>query len=736
LSQVWGDLDALRASILKGQVPTEDLRTITIIAHVDHGKSTLSDQFCSQAQLMKASLSGDRRMTDMRTDQQKRGITIVATSLTLPTPEGLVLNLADCPGHADFQGHTQRCVRVTDVAIVLVDAVEGAKAQTESALRIAVRENVRLILFINKVDRYFLELKKTYEMVLVDLARLLDRINDLVQSERDGFRPFSLEAGNVIIGSGLFRWAVGPMRQSHDGRVPLRLKEVFQQYETIKKEIEARPPPSLKTFIRERLAVRAPLYEHILWVLRHKVPGPRTCQAERAPFLTKSERSRNLISTCAQDAPFLGMVYGLRVMDELGVMSMVKVFSGTLRSGLQLFRIGHEGSWRVSKLYIMLNKMPTPVTSVGPASTVLVQGLPGSHLGQTLFGFKPEPEDVLSELIPQRQPVVSCVVKNKNSKDLNRLRGLLVNAALEDHTLSCKYEESTQQHIISGVGNLQLEIVTDLIQELGISLQVGRRKVLYRESIGGPSTEDSDRRNERTGNKLNDLWMRSFALPEELVEMLQRSVYRINDGALKKVLTDKGIPVELARRVMAIHGSCLFFNGTHGVQFVDQMAPVLSLGFYETMLKGPLIQRPAVGVGIVLTDAKFHPTPEHRQAPSEMVPAVKALLRRSLLSADPFVLEPIQKGSITGPVAFEPKLMREIRSRRGNVQGVQSDGKMLTLAMTIPLNEMTDISAALMSITGGKATLSLGAVYYRRAPDTIRQRILEEDKLQLAKGRK
>lgn len=735
MTALWGDMEALRASIVKGEVPIQDLRTITIIAHVDHGKSTLSDQFCTQAQLMKASLSGDRRMTDMRKDQQQRGITIVATSLTLPTPEGMVLNLADCPGHADFQGHTERCVRVTDAAIVLVDAVQGAKAQTESALRIAVRENARLILFINKVDRYFLELKKTYEMVLTDLTKLLERINDLVQSEREGYRPFSLEAGNVILGSGLFRWAVGPMRQCHDGTVPLRLKQVFQEYERIKVEIETKPPLSLKTFIRDRLATRAPLYEHMLWVLRNKVPSPVKCQEERASLLTKSERSRKLIAQCRRDAPFLGMVYGLRVMDQLGVMSMVKVFSGTLKPGMQLFRSGHEESWRVSKLYIMLNKSPTPVTGGGTASTLLVQGLPGSYLGQTLFGFKPEPQDALSQIIPQREAVVSCVVKNKNPKDLNRLRTLLTNASLQDHTLFCKYEEATQEHVIAGVGNLQIEVVTDMIQDLGIPLEVGRRKILYRESIGGTSSPESDRKNERTGNKHNDIWMRTFALPDALVQSLQKNVYRMNDGSLRKVLVQKGIPVELARRVIALHGTSLMFNGTHGVQYVDQMGPILALGFYETILKGPSVQRPMVGVGVVLTDAKFHATPEHRQAPSQIVPAVKALLRRSLLSADPFVLEPIQTGSIVGPILFEPKLMRQIRSRRGNVDGVESDGKTLSLSMALPLNQMGDISATLMSITGGKASLSLGAVYYTRAPQSIRQRILDEDKVELAKGK-
>ena len=252
---------------------TERIRNIGIIAHIDHGKTTLTDNLLAGAGIISKELAGEQLFTDFYYLEQERGITIFAANVSMVynyKGDDYLINLIDTPGHVDFGGDVTRALRAVDGAVVVVDAVEGAMPQTETVLRQAMKESVKPVLFINKVDRMINELKVDAREMQVRLAKIIDKINKLIKGmKRDRYEEWKLDAakGNVAFGSALYNWAISVPTMKNTG---IGFKEVFEY---------------CKAGNMKELAQKCPAYEAVLDMVTEHLPSPLEAQKYRVPVI-------------------------------------------------------------------------------------------------------------------------------------------------------------------------------------------------------------------------------------------------------------------------------------------------------------------------------------------------------------------------------------------------------------------------------------------------------------------
>lgn len=692
------------------------IRNIGICAHIDHGKTTLSDNLLAGAGMISEELAGDQRFLDFDEQEQARGITIDAANVSMVHEykgEEYLINLIDTPGHVDFGGDVTRAMRAVDGAVVVVCAVEGIMPQTETVLRQALKENVKPVLFINKVDRLINELKLEPDELQKRFINIYMEANKLIKSmaPEDKKEEWAVDFtdGSVAFGSAYHNWAINvPMMQ----KTGVNFKDIIDFCNDEK---------------QKELAQKVPLSEVLLGMVVEHLPSSKVAQVYRVPNIwdgdIDSPAGQCMINT-DPDGPLAVMVTNVSVDKHAGEIATGRVYGGTIEKGTEIYLVGSHAKSRVQQVGIYFGPERVNTDNVPAGNIVYIAGAKGAIAGETICS----PEDKIKEfegLEHISEPVVTVAVEAKNTKDLPKLIEVLRQVAKEDPTVRIEINEETGEHLVSGMGELHLEVITYRIKDKGVDIQTSEPIVVYRETVAGVSPEVEG----KSPNKHNRFYITVEPLEDELFNAYQ-------DGDLKEgrvkgkeaaaEFMEYGLDKEEARRVWAAHNRSLFINMTRGIQYLDEVKELLLEGFESALEDGPLANEIAMGMKFKLHDAKLHEDAVHR-GPAQVLPAIRKAIYAAIMTAKPALLEPMQKVFINTPQDYMGACTREIQNRRGQIVDMSQDtGDMATIESKVPVAEMFGFAGDIRSAAEGRCLWSTEMSGFERLPGEMQKNIIRE----------
>jgi elongation factor 2 len=691
------------------------IRNIGIVAHIDHGKTTLSDNLLAGAGMISAELAGDQRYLDFDEQEQARGITIDAANVSMVhkfKSNDYLINLIDTPGHVDFGGDVTRAMRAVDGAVVVVCAVEGIMPQTETVLRQALKENVRPVLFINKVDRLINELKLEPEELQNRFLKVIAEANKLIRSmapadKKDSWKV-DVTNGSVAFGSAYNNWAINVPIMQESG---INFKDIIDYCNNEK---------------QKELAQKVPLSEVLLGMVVEHLPSPDVSQAYRVPNIwagdIESEEGQTMIKT-NPDGPLAVMVTNVSVDKHAGEIATGRVYGGTIEKGTEVYLVGSHTKSRTQQVGVYFGPERVNTDKVPAGNIVAITGAKGAIAGETIcdVGSKIKEFEGLEHI---SEPVVTVAVEAKNTKDLPKLIEILRQVAKEDPTIKIEINEETGEHLVSGMGELHLDIITFRIDKKGVEIETSEPIVVYRETVAGHAGPVEG----KSPNKHNRFYIE--------VEPLDSSVYdAIIDGKIKEgkvkgkelanTFIENGLEKEQARRVWDVYSRSIFLNMTRGIQYLDEVRELLVEGFESALDDGPLANEKVMGLKFKLVDAKLHEDAIHR-GPAQVLPSIRKAIYGAIMLADPALLEPVQKVFINVPQDYMGSSTREIQNRRGQIVNMEQEGDMVTVESKVPVAEMFGFAGDIRSATEGRCLWSTENSGFEKLPNELQKQIIRE----------
>ena len=698
------------------------IRNIAICAHIDHGKTTFSDNLLSGAGMMSEALAGKARQLDFHDDEAERGITIDSAAVSMVhkvEEEEYLINLIDTPGHVDFGGDVTRAMRAVDGAIVLICASEGAMPQTETVLRQALREKVKPVLFINKVDRLIKELQLTPQQMQERFVKQIAEINRIIK----GLLPegkaddwlVNVANGTVAFGSAFHNWALSVPYMQKNG---ISFADIIAAYQG---EDEA----------YKELAKKAPLHEVVLDMVVGHHPNPVTAQAYRVPNLWHGDLESvdgKALTTCDPNGKSYFVVTKVVVDPQAGEIAAGRLFSGKLKKGDEVFLNRANVPGRVQQVYIYNGAKREIVDHAVSGNIIGVSGLKGGMPGETATAGGPaEPFDAISHIF---DPVVSKAIEAKRPADLPKLIEVLHQVQKEDPTIKVEINEETGEHLMHGMGELHLEIIENRIKtEKGVEVKTSPPIVTYREAITKTSSEAEG----KSPNKHNRLYFTVEPMPEGIAKGINDGEmpsgrFKKKDAAVTEFLREQGWDAKASSKVRAVFEGNMFIDDTRGIVHINEIMEMVLDMFQDVMKAGPLAKDPMINVMVRLKDCKLHEDAIHR-GPAQMYPAVREGIRAAVMQAGPVLYEPLQVTRIEGPTEYMGEMSKLVSSRRGQLLDMQQEGDLTIIKARMPVGELFGWSNALRSATGGRGSYSLVSQDFEKLPmelqDKVRQQIIQ-----------
>ena len=693
----------------------EQIRNIAIAAHVDHGKTTLTDNLLAGAGMIADEGEATRLMMDTEEDEQERGITIDAANVSMTHEyEGNnhLINLIDTPGHVDFGGDVTRAMRAVDGALVVVDAVEGAMPQTETVVRQALREGVKPALFINKVDRLISELQEGPQEMQERLQSVIADVNELIRGmteNRDDIDDWtvSVQDGTVAFGSALYKWGVSAPSMQRTG---IGFPEIIEM-ERSDERIE--------------LHEQTPLSNVVLDMVAEHFPNPLDAQPRRIPRVWRGDADSELarqMEAVDDDGEVVFMVTDISMDPHAGEIATGRLFSGTITQGQELYVSGTVGTNRVQSVGIFMGGEREELDRGVPAGNIAaVTGLRDAIAGSTVSSVEMTPFESIEHI---SEPVITKSVEAQSMDDLPKLIETLQQVAKEDPTIRVEINEDTGEHLISGQGELHLEVITQRIEKnQGIPVRTGEPIVVFRESPQSASREVEG----VSPNRHNKFYITVEPLSGDVVEAIQRGEVSMDMPELERreALQEAGMDKDTSQEVEHIHGTNILIDDTKGIQHLNETMELVIEGLEEALDDGPLANEPVQGSLLRLHDAKLHEDTIHR-GPAQVIPAVRNAVHRALIDADIKLLEPIQDVRIDVPSAHMGSASGEIQGRRGRVDDMFQEGDLMVIEGIAPVEEMIGFSSDIRSATEGRASWNTENAGFRVLSDNLqREKIME-----------
>jgi len=690
------------------------IRNIAIIAHVDHGKTTLTDSLVAGAGLISKELAGELKVMDSEEIEQQRSMTIKASNISLGfyhEGKDYLINLIDTPGHVDFGGHVTRAMRAVDGVVLVIDSVEGVMPQTETVLRQAMKEKAKPVVFVNKIDRLINELKLTPEDMQNRLIKIIDSVNKLIASYAPKeFREewfIKVEKGNVAFGSAYHKWALSyPTMQ----KTKLTFKDI---YECCAKEDH------------KTLVAKAPVDEVILEMAVRHLPNPAQAQRYRIPAIWKgdvSSTSGKAMIECDPKGKICMIVFGVTVDEHAGEVGIGRVFSGTVKKGAEVYIASKFKSEKIQQVGVYMGPDRVTVEEVPAGNIAAVVGLHDLYVGETVSEEKIEPFEQIKHY---SEPVVTKSIEAKNTKDLVKLVEVLRRLAKEDPTIRVEINQETGEHLLSGMGELHLEIIEYKIsKEKGVEIETSQPIVVYRETITGSAGPVEG----KSPNKHNRF--------KVVVEPLEEGVYNkmlegeIREGkpkgkTLVETFVEGGMNREEAKNVKDVFNRCVLIDMTRGIQYMNEVMELLIQGFEEAMNLGPLAKEKVTGVKVKIVDALIHEDPVHR-GPAQIIPAIKRPIYAAMLMAGTVLLEPKQKLLIQAPQDYMGPIISQVQARRGQILNIQQEEDIVTLTSKVPVADMFGFSNDIRGATQGRAIWYYEYAGYEKLPKELQSKIVAQ----------
>src|SRR3989338_4066372 len=448
------------------------IRNIAIAAHIDHGKTTFSDNLLAGAGMLSEATAGKQRFLDFHEDEATRGITIDAANVSMVHKvdgEDYLINLIDTPGHVDFGGDVTRAMRAVDGCIILTCAVEGIMPQTETVVRQALKELVRPVLFINKVDRLIKEVKLTPQEMEQKFIKIIDQVNKLIEAiAPHGYKQkwkVGVAEGSVAFGSAFHNWALSFPYMKKKG---ITFKDVIDAYNS--------GPEAHK-----ELAKKAPLHEVVLNMSIKHHPNPVDAQAYRIPKIwhvdIDSQIGRDL-STCNQKGEVAFVPVKIVVDKHAGEVAAGRLFSGTIKQGDEVYMNAAKRKTRIQQVSIYKGAQRIIVDEAPSGNIVGVVGLRDVFAGETVSRNPIEPFEAIKHIF---EPVVTKSIEATKAADLPKLVEVLKQVGKEDPSVRIEINEQTGESLMSGMGELHLEIIENRIKtEKGLDVKTSEPIIVYR----------------------------------------------------------------------------------------------------------------------------------------------------------------------------------------------------------------------------------------------------------------
>jgi len=699
--------------IVKLMSKKEDIRDIGIIAHIDHGKTTMSDSLLAEAGLLSPKIAGAARALDYLEEEQKRGITIKTANISLLHEiEGKshVVNLIDTPGHVDFTGKVTRALRAIDGAVVVVDAVEEVMVQTETVTRQALNERVKPVLFINKVDRLIKELKLNTDQVQSKLLRIIRDFNNLISlyGEKEHKKQWEVDAtkGTVAFGSALHKWGFTLDMAQQRG---IKFSDVVDAYQTGR---------------YEELAETVPLHTAILDMAVKNLPNPVVAQKYRVPKIWKGELDSEIgkaMINCDENGPSVICLTSAQMDPHAGLVATGRTFSGVIEEGNRVYLVGAKKDYRVQQVSMYMGAFREVVGRIGAGNIAAVLGLDLARAGETLVDVDHKDAMVPFESIQYvSEPVITIAIEPKHPRELPRLVDLMGRLAIDDPNLVTKINKETGEYLLSGMGELHLEIAVKFLREYGGGLELitSRPIVVYRETVSAEGVVAMA----KSPNKHSRFWVQVEPLDQNVVDLMEK-------GALFEAMGKKRINSTLreeagwsaheSKNVWALeeHRNVLV-DMTKGVQYLREVKETVNSGFRWAAKNGPLSDEPIRGVKVKLLDAKLHEDPVHR-GPAQIMPAIKRAFWGSFLTAQPILSEPIYKIGVSVPHQFVGEVTGLITRKRGRVTASEQKGPITMIKGFLPVAETFGLSADMRSATSGHAFWQTQFDHWEKVPESI-----------------
>ncbi|MDQ2052380.1 elongation factor EF-2 [Natronolimnohabitans sp. A-GB9] len=692
----------------------ENIRNIAIAAHVDHGKTTLSDNLLAGAGMISDETAGEQLAMDTEEDEQERGITIDAANVSMTHEyEGTnhLINLIDTPGHVDFGGDVTRAMRAVDGALVVVDAVEGAMPQTETVLRQALREGVKPTLFINKVDRLISELQEGPEEMQQRLVSVINDVNELIRGMTEDMDDVddwtvSVEDGTVGFGSALYKWGVSMPSMQRTG---MDFGDIMELERSDK---------------RQELHERTPLSDVVLDMVCEHFPNPVDAQPRRIPRIWRGDDDTDLaegMRLVDEDGEVVFMVTDISMDPHAGEIASGRVFSGSLEKGQELYVSGTAGKNRIQSVGVFMGGEREEVEQVPAGNIAAVTGLKDAIAGSTVSSVEMTPFESIEHI---SEPVITKSVEAQNMDDLPKLIETLRQVSKEDPTIQIDINEDTGEHLISGQGELHLEVITQRIEKnQGIPVNTGEPIVVYREQPQQPSDEVEG----ISPNRHNRFYISIEPMTDELVETIKLGEASMDmpEQERREALQEAGMEKETSQNVEHIHGTNILIDDTKGIQHLNETMELVVEGLEEALDNGPLANEPVQGTLIRLHDAKLHEDTIHR-GPAQVIPATREAVHKSLIDGKIKMLEPMQDVRIDVPNDHMGAASGEIQGRRGRVDDMYQEGDLMVVEGIAPVGEMIGFASDIRSATEGRASWNTENAGFEVMSDSLqREKIME-----------
>jgi elongation factor 2 len=697
--------------LLQLMVNTANIRNMGIIAHVDHGKTTLSDSLLLSAGIISPKVAGTALAMDYLEIEQKRQMTVKAANVSLLHEfknQSYVVNLIDTPGHVDFTGKVTRSLRVMDGAIVVVDSVEGVMTQTETVLRQALEERVRPLLYVNKIDRLVKELRLSPQEVQDRLTGIVRDFNSLIDSfAEDEYKDkwkVNMAKGQVAFGAAKDKWGFNIPIAAAKG---LKFADIVSGYTS--GDIS-------------RLVENFPLYVTILDMIVEHLPNPLEAQKYRIPRIWRGNMESPLVDPmlrCDAAGPLLIAVNNVVVDPHAGLVATGRVFSGTVKSGQEVYLASAKSTARILQVGIFMGQSREVAQEIPAGNIVALLGLEQARAGETIVDPAFKEDSVAFERLKYvSEPVVTIAIEPKNSRELPRFIDALRKMSIEDPNLLLKISEETGEYLISGMGQLHLEIVLYELQEKGFEVVTSPPIVVYRETVEGKAGPIEG----KSPNKHNRFRIMVEPLNQEAIALIQTGeIYDNQDfrERAKKLREKAGWETDEARSIWSIDDRLnVFIDGTKGIQHLDEIQDTIIQGFKWATEAGPLAQEPMRGVKVTLDDATIHEDPAHR-GPAQVMPATKNAIQAGVLFAQPALLEPLLKLDIRIPPEYVSAINRIAAQKRGRVIEVNQVASQMRMLLEIPVSETFNLSTELRSATAGKAFWGLEFSRWAPTPQSL-----------------
>ena len=701
----------------------DKIRNIAIAAHIDHGKTTFSDNLLAGAGMLSEETAGKQRALDFHEDESTRGITIDSASVSMVHSikgDDYLINLIDTPGHVDFGGDVTRAMRAVDGAVVLCCAVEGIMPQTETVLRQALKELVKPVLFINKVDRLIKEVKLTPQDMEKKFVDIIEHVNKLIEAiAPEGYKEkwkVGVGEGSVAFGSAFHNWALSFPYMKEKG---ITFKDVIDAYQGEDDEIDKKV---------KALAKKAPLHEVVLDMSIEHHPNPVDAQKYRIPRIWHGEVDSEIgkdLSGCNPKGEPVFVPIKIVVDKHAGEIAAGRLFSGTLKQGTDVYMNLAKRPVRIQQVSVYKGAQRLIVDEVPAGNIVGVVGLKDVFTGETVSKNPIEPFEAIKHLF---EPVVTKSIEATKAADLPKLVEVLKQVGKEDPSIKITINEQTGESLMSGMGELHLEIIENRIKsEKGLDVKTSSPIVVYRETVG---KETSGPVEGRSPNKHNGFFIKVAPLEDDIYDAIKGG--DIPEGRIKKKnndivksFMDLGWSGDDARNIKDIYKGNLFLDETKGEVHMLEVIEMILDAFEMVINSGPLAHEPCMKMKVSLMDIKLHEDAIHR-GPAQVYPAVREAVTGAMRNSAASLLEPLQIQVIEMPDKFLGAVTKLVGGKRGQMLNVNQEGSNATMEAKIPVAEMIGWSNDLRSATEGRGTSSIKDQLFEKVPTNMQDDVIKK----------